>query len=136
VGHNQRDNGTATAAIDAEIGQVGGDYGVGWVQFVEADEAEVGEIGLTVGVANCELGEAFEMVSGGKGRADQPFRYECQSVLGAAKVEGGFRKYGFTCEKGLRDLTCNFQSPQMMLVGAIRKSYQEPGIGNRFHLSE
>jgi hypothetical protein len=63
------------------------------------------------------------VIGGYEGRAHQALRYECQSVPGSAKVEGRFGEYGFTGKKGLCHLMCNFQSPLVMLVGAIGESY-------------
>jgi hypothetical protein len=43
------------AAIDAEIGFVGGKDCVARIEFAHADKAEIGQVWLPIGIANCEI---------------------------------------------------------------------------------
>ena len=52
---DKRDDFALVAAVDAEVGFVGGKERVARVEFAHADEAEIGEVGMTVGIATSEV---------------------------------------------------------------------------------
>jgi hypothetical protein len=52
---NKENHVAASAAVDTEVGRVGSDHRILWVQFAQANQTNVGKVGLAIGVAEREF---------------------------------------------------------------------------------
>ena len=133
---NDRNYVPPPAAIDAEIGNVGCDYRVPWVQLAHADQAKVRKIGFAVSVARGKFGQPFDMIIQHKRGADELIADERQGDGAAADVKCRLGQYRFASQEGLCDARSDAERPFVMRIMPVPERDQKTGVRDGPHLRE